>query len=251
VEPSHLIRVVAAFVAGVVVALGSALIYVRVNETAHPQPTAQVVPITQNAPPAPVSAAASDQDLRNEASPAPAPKAHAKKHKTFAPISRHVEPTPAVLPNEPSSAPVEIAQNTRPAPVSYPTEPAAAPTPQAAAQPHVVTLPAGTNVAIRLGEMLSTDHNYGGDTFRAALESPVIADGFIIADRGSKVLGRIVSAQKAGRIEGVSDLTLALTEINTTDGQRIAVGTNTYEKRGPSDTGKMRPKSPVERLSER
>ena len=98
-------------------------------------------------------------------------------------------------------------------------------------------MPAGTNVVVRLAETLSPEHNYTGDTFRATLESPILMEGFIIADKGSKVLGRITNAQKAGRIDGVSDLTLTLTEINTTDGQRVKIETSTWDKKGTKSTG--------------
>jgi len=104
-------------------------------------------------------------------------------------------------------------------------------------QPHVVTLPAGLTLFVRLGETLSTNHNYTGDTFRATLEVPIIMDGFIIAEKGSKVLGRIMNAEKAGHLSGAADLTLALTEIHTTDGQTVRVETNTSERKGPSNTG--------------
>ena len=73
-------------------------------------------------------------------------------------------------------------------PVAAPVTPVAAP-----AQPHVVTLPSGTSISIRMGETLSTDHNFSGDTFRASLDRPIVQDGFIIAEKGSKVLGKIAS----------------------------------------------------------
>jgi hypothetical protein len=86
------------------------------------------------------------------------------------------------------------------------------------------------SIPIRLGETLSTDHNYSGDTFRAVLDQPIIMDGYVIADKGSKVLGRIVEADKPGRVKGVGLLTLALTEVNTTDGQRVAIQTESWTK---------------------
>jgi hypothetical protein len=92
-------------------------------------------------------------------------------------------------------------------------------------------------LSVRLGETLSTDHNYTGDTFRATLLAPIIQDGFIIADRGSKVLGRVVNSQSAGHLVSGAALTLALTEINTTDGQRVRVETTTFERRGNSNVG--------------
>jgi hypothetical protein len=154
---------------------------------------------------------------------------------------------PAAADGSQSSVPVPEARQPSYAPAPAPA-PQAQPQYQAAPQnssspsepypqPHVVTLAAGTNLAIRLLETLSTDHNYTGDTFRGTLESPIIMDGFIIADRGSKVLGRIASAQKAGHLEGLADLVLTLTEINTTDGQRVRIETNTFDKKGSSSAG--------------
>jgi len=267
---SNLLKIIAAFVAGLVVALGGALIYVRANEMLHPPPVVQPVSANDQVaqapapPPAPASAPA-EQVPADQAPPAkqttdaePAPKP-VKKHtpppervrETAAPAPVVHTPKPVVVHSEP----IQIAQNTPPAPapansdsnqLTLPQPPPpgyggqqqnidnnAAP-PPAARQPHVVTLPAGTNVTVRLGETLSTDHNYTGDTFRGTLDSPIISDGFIIADRGSRVLGRIVNAQKAGHVEGAADLNLTLTEINTTDGQRVAVQTNTNDRKGPS-----------------
>ena len=100
-------------------------------------------------------------------------------------------------------------------------------------QRHIITLQPGTTLAIRLGEPLSTDHNYAGDTFRGVLDSSVVIDGFIIAEKGSKILGRVIEAQRAGRVQGSAVLSLALMEINTTDGQRIPVNTNSVIARGP------------------
>ncbi len=103
-------------------------------------------------------------------------------------------------------------------------------------QPHTVTLPAGTNVIVRLGETISTERNYAGDTFRATLDRPIVLDGFVIADKGSKVLGKIVAADKAGKFEGTANLQVTLTEINTTDGQRVRIETGFFNKKGPSNT---------------
>ena len=112
-----------------------------------------------------------------------------------------------------------------------------APQPAAPSQPHTVTLPTGTNVSVRLGETLSTDHNYSGDTFRATLDRPIILDGFIIAEKGSKVLGKIAGLDKSGKFEGTSNLQLALTDINTTDGQRVRIQTGFVNRKGAQSNG--------------
>jgi hypothetical protein len=152
-------------------------------------------------------------------------------------------PTPSVNSNRaPTSVPSPQVQGA-PEPAPRVTEAPAPPQPTASVsappavkefQPHVVQLEPGTNVFVRIAETVSTDHNYAGDTFRATLMQPIVRNGFIIADKGSKVLGRVTTVQRPGRIEGIGDLALTLTEINTTDGQRVRIDTNTFEKRGPS-----------------
>lgn len=97
-----------------------------------------------------------------------------------------------------------------------------------------MTLPAGTTLSVRLGESITTEQNSQGDTFQASLEAPVVSDGFIIAERRSRVTGRVVQANRAGRVKGLANLALAVTEINTTDGQRVPVETDSYEKWGNS-----------------
>ena len=252
VESSSLVKVVAAFVIGVVVALGSALIYIRANDI--PEKASSVAPLTpeENQPPEP------------ELSPAPKAETSipVKEQPKSLPKRTEIRPKPVRPAKEPEREPITVIAQTYPAtgipPSSAPArmpaptvnEPAplppmpnpvpvesSVPAPPAVQQPHVVTLQAGTNLQIRLGETLASDHNYTGDTFRGTLENQIVVDGFIIADRGSKVLGKVVNAQQAGRVEGLSGLTLALTEINTTDGQRVRIQTDLYDKKGPGSVG--------------
>lgn len=283
-ESSNIVKVVAAFVAGIVVALGSALIYVRVSDMRHPLPISQA---STSAPAVPTELPDAGPDVTpQEASPAPvlpepkpaateAPKAHFTTRPSMQPRRTYVNATPVnagakavrkpvllaktsdthpvLRMPPPAAAPVSdplpaqsTAENDQPVaqdqvtssnPPSSSPDTEALPTPPVTPQPHVVTLAAGTALAVRLGETLSTDHNYTGDTFRATLLTPVIQDGFIIADRGSKVLGKVVYAQSAGHMSSVAGLSLALTEINTTDGQRVTVRTTVYDQKGSSNMG--------------
>ncbi len=281
----YISKVIAAFLTGVVLALGGALMYVRVSEAAHPQPVSAVqegpAPLSpvaaQNAPdPGSQTEAASEQD--RPPTPAPIHKSSVSLQKTTP--KPHITKTPAPLkttapPRRPAAKPVlQIAQNRTAAPPAdvarqADTAPEAAPTlvdtvtdsphdaapqetpPQQqpqdlqdtppaqppARQPMTVTLQSGTGVVVRLGETLSTDHNYSGDTFRATLESPIIRNGYIIAEKGSKVLGRIARLNKAQPMGSASELLLTLTEINTTDGQRIKIATTAWDKKGASSAG--------------
>jgi hypothetical protein len=245
---SSLVKTVAAFLAGIVIALGAALIYVKSKQVTQPQLAAQTAPAVQHTsdtqdPRAVTGQDSSDQGTKTPPVPTddqipglkPVPKFRPQKHVSAA----KPDPAPAAQPDIAQNVPPTPAANEVPQQSRQPQESPAPATQQnsPAPQPRTVTLPAGTNVVIRLAETLSPEHNYTGDTFRATLESPIITDGFVIADKGSKVLGKIVNAQKPGRVQGVAELTLTLTEINTSDGQRVKIDTSAWNKKGAKTTG--------------
>jgi hypothetical protein len=262
VKSFSIVRIVAAFVAGVVVALGSALIYVRVTDTGHippPSQTSVVVPSVPADLPVTAFETKSEPEVVPEGPKVPARRKPAvERHRTFVTATfPKVAPKPVQIakndarpvlhmpPAAPAAEPVPAQTVPAPAqqdavdqpPANIPpvAEPPAATPP--APQPHVVTLAPGTVLTVRLGESVSTEHNYTGDTFRATLTAPIIQDGFIIADKGSKVLGHVANAQSAGHMANAAALSLVLTEINTTDGQRVPVETNIYDRRGSSNAG--------------
>jgi hypothetical protein len=89
--------------------------------------------------------------------------------------------------------------------------------------PPTLTIPAGTFVTVRLMGVLSSDQNLAGDGFSATLEQPIVVDGWVLARRGQIAVGTVVSAQKAGRVKGVSSLAVALSDLPVVDGRQIAV----------------------------
>ena len=114
-------------------------------------------------------------------------------------------------------------------------------TPQVPAASHLtpnhVTLPVGMLITVRIIDRLSSDRNSQGDVFSGSLERPVIADGFVIAERGARVRGEVVYARRAGRVEGVSELTIRLREISTSDGQHVQIVCHDWRKQGPTAAG--------------
>jgi len=98
-------------------------------------------------------------------------------------------------------------------------------------EPNRVTLGAGTLITVRLAEDLSTRKNVPGDRFTATLDGPLVVDGFVIAERGSLAEGRVVEARPSGRVKGKAVLALQLTRLHTSDGQQVAITTDTFEKR--------------------
>jgi hypothetical protein len=89
-------------------------------------------------------------------------------------------------------------------------------------------------IPVRLDETVSSEHSTAGDTFNASLSEPLVVDGLVIAERGARVTGRIVDVQKAGRFSGTSSLELELSTLFTSDGQKIAISTDPWTRRGDS-----------------
>lgn len=162
--------------------------------------------------------------------PVPAAPAPARAHTVAAlqpePVPAAAGPTqypvPAPVPAPPATSPAMA-----PAPVSPPTSPevSAAPVPQ----PHQVTLNAGYVLPVRLVDGLSSERNAPGDTFVATLDKEVVADGFVIAERGARVEGRVVAVDRA-KVRAAAALALELTALHTSDGQTVAIETEGFFK---------------------
>jgi hypothetical protein len=86
---------------------------------------------------------------------------------------------------------------------------------------------------VRLGEGLSSDRNLSGDEFTATLNEPLVINELVVAERGSRVEGRVVEALKAGRVKGLARLSVELTRLHTSDGQNVTIRTSSFVKDGP------------------
>ena len=70
-------------------------------------------------------------------------------------------------------------------------------------------------LTIRTTRELSTKTAKTGDAFSAVLEEPISVDGWVVAAPGAKVDGRIVEADKGGRVKGKASLSIELTSLTT------------------------------------
>jgi hypothetical protein len=104
--------------------------------------------------------------------------------------------------------------------------------------PLKLTIKQGTWATIRTNEWLSSDHNQPGDTFTATLEQSLVVDGFVVAPRGSTVIGRVTEAKKAGRVEGTSRLGVELTGLTLVDGQQVSIQSHMISHNGPTSVGR-------------
>jgi hypothetical protein len=233
-------KLVSAFAAGAVLASGIVYFAVRpadvatkpvVMQAAAPPPMPKTA-VTQPPPVAHVQPPVSRMPVREKPSPMPPPVRHERPVREEPVAIAKYDPPPA--PPAPASVPAAA-----PAPVSVPVEnvslPALPPEPNVEARvPHVVTLTAGTSLAVRIGETISSSRNQPGDSFLATLTQPLVIDGFIIAERGARLEGRVVETAPAGRGKGVSHLAVSVVRIATADGQNIRIRTEPYSKDGTS-----------------
>lgn len=94
-----------------------------------------------------------------------------------------------------------------------------------------VSLPAGTMLAVRLTDHVSSDKSQAGDRFEGRLDTPVVVGGMVVVDKGSSVVGRVVGVRKAGRMTAPSELVLELVDlVCPTD--RVAIQTDPIERSG-------------------
>ena len=101
-----------------------------------------------------------------------------------------------------------------------------------------LSLPTGTPVFVRLISSLSSNRLIPGSAFEASLDSPMEVNGFVVAERGARVEGRVTEAAVAGKISGQSQLALTLMKIVTADGKTLDLSTNTIALAGGTSYGR-------------
>jgi hypothetical protein len=99
-----------------------------------------------------------------------------------------------------------------------------------------IYVPAGTRILIRTIDSIDTTKQKSGDRFAGSLETNLVVDDIVVAPRGTKVYGRLVTAESAGRMKGSSELTLELTDI-VLRGTAYPLLTSTYEVKGKGEGG--------------
>jgi hypothetical protein len=231
-------KILAAFTAGALVASG--IVYMAVKDApvaAAPAASVEIArPAEVPAPPAPVVPVA--PHIRQKPSPMPPP-VRRERPVTVARLQTppvRLEPI-AEAPPDPKP-PVEAEIPREPAQAAPPEEPPPRqPQEPGPRVPNTVTITAGTLLQVRIGETISAAHYQVGDVFLATLDRPLVVEGFIIAERGSRLEGRVVEAQPAGRGSAASRLGIELVKLSTSDGQRILIRTHAYRRDAGNSAG--------------
>ncbi len=169
----------------------------------------------------PPSTGQAQQVTTNITPPPPGP----KPNKTNPVITSVGSPTQSVVSAAPpldGSAPAE----TESAPLAATTTTAPAPNQPSGPAPALnLTVPTGTELAIRINQHISVKHSHAGDRFTGEVVEPVSRNGVVAIPRGTPVYGRIDAAHRRGHFKGRSILELRLTSMQL-NGSRYELDTH-------------------------
>lgn len=224
------------------------IVVARVEEPAKEEikPVDETKPLAMTPAPAPP---AKTPIMIERPAPQPRPRRESKPKEiasTASPKNENVIviPPPAPMqipPSIPTETPKEVAKVDPPRTLPAEERPARVeilkPEPVKQREPEKVTIAAGTQLAVRLAESISSETIKSGDTFHATLADSLIVNGFVIAEKGARVTGRVVESTRAGRVKGTAALTLELVDFSSTDGQRVAIQTESFTREGPTSKG--------------
>ena len=76
-----------------------------------------------------------------------------------------------------------------------------------------------TSVSVRLNDALSTGSTQNGDNFTATLDSPLVVNDRIVAQRGARVTGQVRELVSSGRLKRPAAITLSLKTIEAPSGR--------------------------------
>lgn len=125
-----------------------------------------------------------------------------------------------------SNPPAGQADNTNPA---NPAAPA-----NKGATSAAVTVPAGTELSVRLVNAISSGTASAGSNFEGTLASPLIVGGVEVAAVGSAVSGTVTNAVSSGRLSKPAELGLTLNSLTPRGGANVAISTSTWGAKGQS-----------------
>jgi hypothetical protein len=85
-------------------------------------------------------------------------------------------------------------------------------------------VPGGTQVVVRLIDPVNSETDRLGQTYRASIDEDVIVNGQTVIPRGADAVASLIDAQKSGKIQGRTELTLDLRSV-TVNGRAVNVST--------------------------
>lgn len=103
-------------------------------------------------------------------------------------------------------------------------------------------LPKGTGIPIALINRVSTKNIQEGANVYGTTTIPVSDGKRVVIPAGTSVLGKVVAAARAGRVEGKAQLTISFQFLILPSGLKVPI----YASLGSSDTGKRKGEASIE-----
>jgi len=104
-----------------------------------------------------------------------------------------------------------------PAPAAPPPDNGGLQTQRAYEQPNPaamgITIPAGTQVVVRMIDPVDSQVDRTGQSFRASVDEPVVVNGQTVIPRGVDATVKLVASTQSGKFTGKTSLTLALQQV--------------------------------------
>jgi len=98
-------------------------------------------------------------------------------------------------------------------------------------------IPSGTLLKVSLTDVIDSNTSSAGDLFWVSLAESVVVDGATLLSKGTRLQGRVINAEGAGKVKGRALVQLELTGIE--QGNRIvAISTKTFEATADSTQGR-------------
>lgn len=91
--------------------------------------------------------------------------------------------------------------------------------------PQTITIPAGTQITVRLGDTLSSKTSSAGQSFSASVAQPVVVGGKTVIARGAAARGTVVDAKAMGHFKGGALLEVRLDSV-TIEGREHEIQTS-------------------------
>jgi hypothetical protein len=195
-------------------------------------------------------AAPPDQAAVTPADQAATPPTRRHRHRQIAKLAD--DQVPAAIEQAQNSAPpapdnAQAQENSQPAgaePAPTPGQgsanasaaaPAPQPAPPSTPPPQQVTIPAGTEVRVRMIDGISSGTAQPGEVYKASLSAPLVLDNQVVVPRGADARVRVAHVQSAGHFGGQALLKLELIGF-TIDGTKYSIKSDYYTKVGQSRT---------------
>jgi hypothetical protein len=87
-----------------------------------------------------------------------------------------------------------------------------------------VSIPAGTQIVVRLIDPVNSEVDHLGQTYRVSLDEPVLVNGQTLIPRGADAVAFLIDSEHSGKIQGRTSLTLDLKTL-TVNGRQYDVTT--------------------------